>query len=846
LNGSSLCESTLRSNGGSELSNADFLEAIRRLAFGRDGQTLRPVDFKNLGSARVGGIYESLLARTPQISTDGAKVTFAEFSGNDRKTSGSYYTPDSVVEHLLDLALAPVVADAIKGKCGADAESAILKLRVCDPACGSGHFLVGAAHRLAQHLARVRAHSQGKREPSAMTYQHALREVIRRCVYGVDVNPMAVELCKVSLWMESSEPGLALTDFDAHIKCGNSLLGATPGLMEAGISDDAFEPLAGDDKKVMTHYRRRNKREKQSLASGERANLNDVHARCDSRLGLTGTMRAAIAGEHEDDTESVAEHDAQEAASVRSTGDENAKLLADAWCAAFVWRKHDKDAPGFDFGLHGIGDAITEKVYRQIERNPDSVTPWIKDEINRLAGEYRFFHWHVEFPEVFGGQCAADPRTPWPGRGSGDMQGSTPCSIREARGFDVILGNPPFLNQLESDTASHRGVAALMRVRLGGRIRGYTDLSATFLLFSTGLARRGGRIAMVQPQSLLAAKDAAPVRRALLDVASLESLWVSNEHVFDGASVFTCAASLHVGGPRTTALRRTTTGHFAPLPEVTLDNDALAHEDTWSHLNAAASGIPEVEYRSHGTIGDVAMATADFRDQYYGLAGFLVEDAALDPTQRADVGAFPLLVTTGLLDLAQCRWGAMPCRILKARWNAPRIDRRRMEADGTLGSWIASRLVPKLLLATQTRVIEVVADGDARFVPSVPVLTVVPDDPSMVWKLAAALGSPVSSAIAMRKYSGVALSVDAIKLSAKQVLRLPLPPDSTEWEIAARQFRAATEATEARARLTALRAMAKAMVEAFRVPAEQRAPLMEWWWSRLTGECLGGAGAGSC
>ena len=171
---------------------------------------LRPVDYKNLGAEELGGVYESLLALTPQISADGARFTFAEFAGNERKTSGSYYTPDSLVQCLLDSALDPVVEEAIKGKTGAEAEKAILALKVCDPAVGSGHFLVGAAHRLARHLARVRALAQGESEPSPLLYQHALRDVIGRCLYGVDINPMAAELCQVSLWLEALEPGKPL------------------------------------------------------------------------------------------------------------------------------------------------------------------------------------------------------------------------------------------------------------------------------------------------------------------------------------------------------------------------------------------------------------------------------------------------------------------------------------------------------------------------------------------------------------------------------------------------------------------------------------------------------------
>jgi len=245
-----------------ELTNHDFLEALRHLAFTRQGKVPRPVDYKNLGAEELGGVYESLLALTPQVSADGARFYFAEFAGNERKTSGSYFSPDSLVQCLLDSALDPVVEETIKGKTGAEAEKAILALKVCDPAVGSGHFLVGAAHRLARHLARVQALAQGESEPSPLLYRHALRDVIGRCLYGVDINPMAAELCRVSLWLEALEPGKPLSFLDHHIRVGNSLLGATPALLAKGLPDEAFTPIEGDEKEVCQKFKKVNKAER--------------------------------------------------------------------------------------------------------------------------------------------------------------------------------------------------------------------------------------------------------------------------------------------------------------------------------------------------------------------------------------------------------------------------------------------------------------------------------------------------------------------------------------------------------------------------------------------------------
>lgn len=384
-----------------ELTNHDFLEALRHLAFTRQGKVLRPVDYRNLGAEELGGVYESLLALTPQVSADGARFSFVEFAGNERKTSGSYYTPDSLVQCLLDSALDPVVEEAIKGKTGSDAEKAILALKVCDPAVGSGHFLVGAAHRLARHLARVRALAQGDSEPSPLLYQHALRDVIGRCLYGVDVNPMAAELCRVSLWLEALEPGKPLSFLDHHIRVGNSLLGTTPALIAAGLPDDAFSPIEGDDNKICSALKKRNKQEREgqmdmlhSMAAEPEAEYNSIAARTrdidevpDDTIG---------------DVQRKAEHFRR---LVISPEYRHRQKVADAWCAAFVWEKH----------VNASVEPITSDTIRRLEADAESLTKLQRREVEQLSGRYQFFHWHLAFPEVFA-----------------------------KGGFDCVLGNPPW------------------------------------------------------------------------------------------------------------------------------------------------------------------------------------------------------------------------------------------------------------------------------------------------------------------------------------------------------------------------------------------------------------------
>lgn len=394
----------------SELSNSSLLEAVRKLTFMIDGKILRGIDYKNLGSEELGSVYESLLELHPEFNIDAGTFDLKTVSGHERKTTGSYYTPSSLIQCLLDSALDPVVDEALKKD---NPESAILGLKVCDPACGSGHFLIAAAHRVAKRLAAVRT---GNDEPSPEDTRKALRDVIGHCIYGVDINPMAVELCKVGLWMEALEPGKPLSFLEHRIQCGNSLLGATPRLLKEGIPDKAFEPIEGDDKQYCQKYKKLNKEERKGQST-----LFDHALQPWEQLGNLATAMVNLDTIDDSDIEGIREKHKRYEDFVKSAGYLFGRLLADAWCAAFIWKK--KELSYFPY-------PITEEVFRRMERSPHSVTSGIKDEIGRLARQYQFSHWHLMFPDVFRvpkqDEKPDNEQTGWIG------------------GFDVVLGNPPW------------------------------------------------------------------------------------------------------------------------------------------------------------------------------------------------------------------------------------------------------------------------------------------------------------------------------------------------------------------------------------------------------------------
>src|SRR5712692_276614 len=391
-----------------EIANHDLLDTMRSLAFIDDRRMRRAVDYKNLGSEELGSVYESLLELHPVLHIDAARFELQTAGGHERKTTGSYYTPTSLITCLLDSALDPVLDEACAKP---DPEAAILNLKIYDPACGSGHFLIAAAHRVAKRLAAIRT---GEEEPAPGARRKALRDVVGRCIYGVDINPMAVELCKVSLWMEAIEPGKPLSFLEQHIQCGNSLLGATPALLEKGILDSAFEPIEGDDKKICSEYKKKNKLQREGHRS-----LFDPEGTPWERLGDFATSMMQLEKMGDDTVEEIRRKQEHYNKLVQSNDYLFGRLWADAWCAAFVWKKNNEFAY-----------PITEEVFRNIEKNPYSISTWMRDEILRLREQYRFFHWHLAFPDVF--------RVPAKGEEPENEQAGW------SGGFDVVLGNPPW------------------------------------------------------------------------------------------------------------------------------------------------------------------------------------------------------------------------------------------------------------------------------------------------------------------------------------------------------------------------------------------------------------------
>ncbi|MGW5365991.1 Eco57I restriction-modification methylase domain-containing protein [Actinopolymorpha pittospori] len=396
---------------GSRLPNTALLAAVRSLSVVQPpGQPRRRVDFAQLGAEELGSVYESLLELVPRYDPISHEFGLEVLAGNERKTSGSYYTPTELVELVLDTALDPVLDDVEKHASKPEARAAaLLDLRVCDPSVGSAHFLVAAARRIASRLATART---GEVDPTPSDYSEALHDVVARCLYGVDVNPMAADLAKVSLWLTAMTPGKPLSFLDHHIKVGNALLGTTPALLRDGVPNTAFTALTGDDKTTVSTWKKANTEDRKHR--GQDALFDDSGLVLDltaSRRVVAEVADRLTAHETVDAIAWAAQRYAdldQEPATVRN------RLAADAWCAAFLGRKSADDEPIIDRVVQQVADGTA----------PESVLATVRT----VAKRHRLFHWHLEFPEIF--------RTP--------DDGPTEGAYGWVSGFDAVLGNPPW------------------------------------------------------------------------------------------------------------------------------------------------------------------------------------------------------------------------------------------------------------------------------------------------------------------------------------------------------------------------------------------------------------------
>ena len=425
----------------------------------RRGDRRERISYADLGVEQLGSVYERVLEYAPSGEGGGIAMT----ATGRRKRTGTFYTPRAMTEFLVRRTLAPLV----QGR----SPSRVLALRVVDPSMGSGAFLVAACRFLASAYedALVDEGTVNRGDLTAADRAAFRRTIAQRCLFGVDANPTAVQLARLSLWLCTLAADRPLTFLDHHLRCGNSLAGAS-------LADIASRPPG-------TARRRRSSRWQLALFDGG----DWAHG-----VSVAIGTRLAVAAES-DDTVAAVRRKERTIQRLQGAGGplRSWRNLADAWCAAWFWPDGEQPPAGaswsaFAASLRGVAAALPREVEDRWRRTAADV-----------AARERFFHWTLEFPEVFHDADGA----PQPGGG-----------------FDAVIGNPPWaaaggLTRFSRDSGCYR---------LQGH--GHANLYQLFAERMLQLVAEGGRVGAVLPAGVLTDSGCAALRRQLFDACRLDAI----------------------------------------------------------------------------------------------------------------------------------------------------------------------------------------------------------------------------------------------------------------------------------------------------------------------------------
>lgn len=437
---------------GQLLDNECLLKVLRYLVTfeNENGQRVR-VNYADLDVEEFGSVYEGLLDYDPEITDNAGEPIFGFVKGDDRSSSGSHYTPEELVKPLITHSLDYLIADKLKEN---DPEKGLLSLTICDVACGSGHILLSAARRVGFELAKVRSKED---QPTPSVLRVAVRDVIKSCIYGVDLNPLAVELCKVALWLEAHEPGEPLNFLDHHIKCGNAIVGlAHADELEKGIASEAFKTLPGDEKEIASAFKKRNDQE---LKTSGQLSTFDVR-KVDTELKDVQGDFLKFAQLPENTPEQIAKKEKAYHDFTNGKKWWRLKQLADLQVAQFFIPKT----------ITTKESLTSNSQYMNYLKQGSQILD--RGASMAISAEKRFFHWFLEFPEVFQGG-----------------------------GFDCILGNPPYLGGSKISGAYGHELLQYLKYNFEG-IGGQADFVTYFLRRDFSIIKNYGFVSLISTNTI--------------------------------------------------------------------------------------------------------------------------------------------------------------------------------------------------------------------------------------------------------------------------------------------------------------------------------------------------------
>ena len=657
--------------------NALLALTTRRTAHGRSR-----ISYADLGVEQLGGVYERVLDFDITASHAGL-VAAPRFR---RKATGTFYTPRSLTEYLVRRTLAPLVRDA--------SSEAILGLRVLDPAMGSGAFLVAACRYLAAAYEAALGR-EGTVSTADLTDRDRAgfrRVVAQRTLFGVDLNPMAVQLARLSLWLATLSGDRPLTFFDHHLRAGNSLVGASlddiqrSGAWSAAGSShsplpllDALEPLEAAVASGVTSGR--------SLREALEDTIEQVRAK-ETLFSRLQSPDAPLG---------------------------RWKALADLWCAAWFTPR----AGGLN---RATFNALVDALLGRPGGLPSAAVNALLERGREASLREGYFHWHLEFPEVFY-----------------DADG---CALPHP-GFDAVLGNPPW-EMLRGDEGDpeRRGQAAADGTRLTRFARrsgiyryqgsGHANLYQLFVERSAALVRKGGRVGLVLPSGFATDHGCGDLRRFVLNDGCVDSMVIVENRnglfpIHRGLK-FVLVTTTRGEGPTRSLPVRTglrTAGEFDNLPDSGVDADSVGITRTLiERISGPQLAIPELRAPIDATIiGRIVHACPAAADpDGWGLK-FGRELNATDDREHFDAGeGLPVIegkhIEPFAAHAAAARWRIAPEtaeRVLKSRpFDRDRLTYRDVAAATNRLTLIAA-IVPAGVVTTHTLFcLKTVVDPDAQ------------------------------------------------------------------------------------------------------------------------------------
>ena len=661
------------------------------------------------------------------------KDSFYVTEGTDRRSSGTHYTPRALTEMIVREALESVVYDGpAKGTPRAEwklkSPSELLDLKVCDPAMGSGAFLVQACRYLGDRLveAWAAAEKDGKAVASNGTVTEfppndpmsnllddriceARRLVAEKCLYGVDINPLAVELAKLSLWLVTISKGRPFGFLDHNLKSGDSLLGVSDikqliqfrmkpssapfgNLLTTKIESAVAEAL----------------KEREAIRSGRSRDINDV----------------ALLQQHYRKAEELTRR-------IKEYAD---FFIGEVLVAGKPGKKNDAKLDAAAMEGADLIDGDTLNVVYLHNRTKANLA------YDLPAGQTaprRPFHWAIEFPEVF-------------------AQG----------GFNAIVGNPPYVNAVTLSSGDNkRSILKDFYQAWYKTAKGSFDLYIPFYERSLSLIKNYGIVGLLIPNKVLSIDYAESLRALVLEIGSVKTILdFSKGHYFQ-ASVYTVAL-ISIKNVNVDTLVRIPQSEIVVKVSKQLLQSVPDH--LWGFVITGESDLFVRLLENTVPLSSVAMASGTATvSEAYEIAPLIVENKS--PNQDIPKG-FVKFIVSGNIRGGYTTWGCDKVQYLKHSYAKPIVQVSRLPANRAKQA-IQTKIAISGLASRPTAFF----DEYGTYYPGKSTVIITAESKALLARLTTLLNSKIGRIIYHAQYGSLSLQGGYMRFGPPQLNRFPIP-----------------------------------------------------------------------